>query len=299
VAEATSVPVPKVFGYDLRRDNNVGGPYMLMEMIHGETVAQRIKRQGGISGSEVQVILAQMADYLAQISSLRFDGLGRLRFNTDTECGPFLELFRSGTPLNPPSEYVVNAIHSRVRRQGISEKDLIDPPDHWTGANSREKKTIAVSIYRRTARVLASGFTPGPFPLQHPDLNQQNIILDNEGHVIGILDWEDAKVVPFESYDILSRRLFKQQWQVWDGLDWADEFAFFAFEKVESDKASKLSLIHQSPMGEVGRKIDPLAFLDFAGEVGELITFLFEYFGDQANQIVSKALAEEILGSNI
>lgn len=53
VGAMTSVPVPKVFGYDLNRDNDVGGPYILLEMIPGESVAQRIERQGGISGLEV------------------------------------------------------------------------------------------------------------------------------------------------------------------------------------------------------------------------------------------------------
>jgi len=70
VGTMTSVPVPKVFGYDLTRDSDVGCPYILMEMIPGESLAQRIERQGGISGWEVQQILAQMAAHVAQISKL-------------------------------------------------------------------------------------------------------------------------------------------------------------------------------------------------------------------------------------
>jgi len=302
VAKATSVPVPRVFGYDLRKDNDIGGPYMLMEMIYGETVAQRIKRKGGIHGSEVQLILAQVADYLSQISRLRFKELGRLRFNEDAKDSPRLEPYRSETFPNSSSnasEYVTNTIYSRLRRLGISEKDLNDPSEDWTRGNSMERKIIAASIYLRTARVLASRFTKGPFPLQHPDLNQQNIIVDEEGNVRGILDWEDAKTVPFESYDVMARLLFKQWWQVWEGMEWTDEFAYLAFEKLESDEVSKLSLIHKSPMGEIGRKLNPLTFLDFSGNVGELIRNLYEYFGDQAEQIVSKALAEEILGASM
>jgi hypothetical protein len=74
--------------------------------------------------------------------------------------------------------------------------------------------------------------------------------------------------------------------------DWTDDFADLAYEKVESGKTPGLSLIHRSPMGEVGRKLDPLAFLNFAGKVGELVMFLFESFGDLADNIISKALAE-------
>ena len=101
VRSRTSVPVPKVFGYDLNRDNDVGGPYILMEMIPGESVAQRIERQGGISGLEVQRIVAQTAAHVAQISSLRFSEFGRLRFNMDSPLNPRLEPVRGrrATPL--------------------------------------------------------------------------------------------------------------------------------------------------------------------------------------------------------
>lgn len=101
VAESTSVPVPTVFGNNLGI-NEVGGPYIPMEMIQGEMVAQRIKRQGGISGSEVQGILTQMARYLCQISSLRFHNLGRLMFSQDPKFSCRLESFQSGTgPIIP------------------------------------------------------------------------------------------------------------------------------------------------------------------------------------------------------
>jgi len=117
--------------------------------------------------------------------------------------------------------------------------------------------------------------------------------------VRGILDWEDAKTVPLESYDVMSRLLFKQWWQVWEGMEWTDEFAYLAFENLESDEVSKLSLIHKSPMSEIGRKLNPLTFLDFSSSVGELIRNLYEYFGGQAEHIVPKALAEEILGASM
>ena len=145
--------------------------------------------------------------------------------------------------------------------------------------------------------MMDSRFTGGPYPLQHLDLNQQNIMVDKECNVRAIIDWEGAKVVPFESYDNFSSLLFKRWWQEWEGLGWTDEFAVLAFEAVETQNAPRLSVIHRSPMGELGRKLDPLgAYLDFAEKVGELVTFLYESFEDVADKIVSKALAEEIVG---
>jgi hypothetical protein len=85
---------------------------MLMEMIHGETMDQRIKRQGGISGLEVQRILAQMAVYLSQLSNLRFQGFGRLGFDDNAKFTPRLELFQNATfskSKNQPSAYIMDS----------------------------------------------------------------------------------------------------------------------------------------------------------------------------------------------
>ena len=135
-------------------------------------------------------------------------------------------------------------------------------PKHWTTANPKEKTNIAASIFCQTARAWAAEFTTGPFPLQHSDLNQQNIILDEQGRDFGLGGYQNRSIGVVRHYVQL---LFKQWWQAWEGMDWTDEFAYLAFEKVESDKVSKLSLIHRSPIGEMGRKLDPLTFLDFAG----------------------------------
>lgn len=108
--------------------------------------------------------------------SLRFDGVDRLQFTIDTKLGHRLEIFRTSALSNSicsASEHITNKIHSRVRRQRTNEKDLLDPPEQWNSANSKERKIIAASIYHRMAKVLASEFTAGLFPLQHPDLNQQ------------------------------------------------------------------------------------------------------------------------------
>ena len=80
VTEMTDIPAPRVFGYNLHHDNGVGGPYMLMEMVHGKSLQEHIESRGGISHVEVQRVLDQMSDYVAQLSNLRFKGIGRLRF---------------------------------------------------------------------------------------------------------------------------------------------------------------------------------------------------------------------------
>jgi len=44
---------------------------------------------------------------------------------------------------------------------------------------------------------------------------------------------------------------------------------------------------------------DTISVEDFVRKVSELVVFLFESFGNLADNIISKALAKEILESNI
>jgi len=53
IAANISIPLPKVFGCNLSVHNGVGGPYMFMEMVNGETLEVHIKKQGGIWENEV------------------------------------------------------------------------------------------------------------------------------------------------------------------------------------------------------------------------------------------------------
>ena len=43
-----------------------------------------------------------------------------------------------------------------------------------------------------------SNHNRGPFVLCHPDFGNWNILVDDEYNIVSIIDWGDAKVMPFE-----------------------------------------------------------------------------------------------------
>ncbi|KAJ7151129.1 hypothetical protein C8R46DRAFT_1123364 [Mycena filopes] len=47
-----------------------------------------------------------------------------------------------------------------------------------------------------TGMLLDPALDGAPFFLSHPDLNYQNILVDEEGNVTGLIDWDDTCVVP-------------------------------------------------------------------------------------------------------
>jgi hypothetical protein len=47
---------------------------------------------------------------------------------------------------------------------------------------------------------VSTDFDGGPFILMHGDLNQQNILVDNDYNITGIIDWEWSTTVPFQLF---------------------------------------------------------------------------------------------------
>jgi len=42
----------------------------------------------------------------------------------------------------------------------------------------------------------------GPFPMRHGDLHSDNILVDETGHIVGVLDWDCAGTVPWEAFAV-------------------------------------------------------------------------------------------------
>ena len=69
------------------------------------------------------------------------------------------------------------------------------------GDNS-EKITAQIANFRLRVGQLASKIAvrdQGPFPLFHADYGHHNIVVDDDYNVLGVIDWEHACSVPWES----------------------------------------------------------------------------------------------------
>jgi len=299
VASTTSVPVPKLFGYNLECQNTLGGPYMLCEMIDGETVEQLIARQGGIFRSQVRSLVDEMTEFVFQLSQLRFDGIGRLRFGESPKSPRLAPLRQSNKPHLDAVEYFTQRFSLCCPPSGQTEHTVPLTSMSWVTSTDDERVGLSASIYHRTAQFFARKFSSGPFPLQHIDLNQQNIIVDKNCRVRAIVDWENARTAPFEVYDIQSRKLFKQRWQQWEGLDWVDGVALEVLCRLEntSPLQPKLSVVHDTLVGSLGGLLEqPFVPIQYVEGLPNLVEFLYRILDTKAQKIVPQDLAKEILG---
>lgn len=76
------IPVPKILDYSPSAVNRVGAEYIIMERVHGESLASRWL---SLSTEEVKHIMTQIAEIEHKISAFQFPGYGCLYHKRDIE----------------------------------------------------------------------------------------------------------------------------------------------------------------------------------------------------------------------
>ncbi|KAI9713756.1 MAG: hypothetical protein M1828_001350 [Chrysothrix sp. TS-e1954] len=186
----TSLPIPNVFAFEIE-DNPVGAPYVLTSFIEGTPVSLRWFDRTWITEERRQHILEQLAKLMAQLQGLRFDKIGSPNFNEDgsfSHVGPKCDrVFEQPLDLDNVEvdwgRIVSSGPYEQTRTYLVDDWD--DHKDHveWTHAQLAILRLAVDSI----PEVLID---QGYFVLSPPDFNYQNVLIDEEGTVTGIIDWD-------------------------------------------------------------------------------------------------------------
>ncbi|KAM0429986.1 hypothetical protein ACHAPT_005992 [Fusarium lateritium] len=203
----SDIPAPKVIAFDYSSDNEIGYEWILMQLMPGTSAYFRWRK---MSMEAKKTLVEKIAEYQAQffnqsafrtIGTLKDGSLttgpnsipGRLvslvfcwgeHFDYDVPRGPF----RSS---HDWLEAVISMlIQDKVKEVGEAEDD-------------EEKKDSESDL--RTVRMLAD-LLPKIFPsvqnppertvMWHNDLCLQNIMVDDEGAITAIIDWECISTMP-------------------------------------------------------------------------------------------------------
>ena len=178
VSKHTTIPVPRVFEYDVN-PNPLGAPYMLMEEIQGHFVHSlpRIPQQ------HIRHVYSQIADIVLQLSQLRFPLIGLLHEDQIQGCvfGGYerVDAFHTATDF-----YTFRAVHFA---------NQCSDPD-WLA--------LAWLYIQAIPLITTPELDRGPFPLRHPDLNNANILYDDDYNIVGVLDWTAAQAAPWQSFAV-------------------------------------------------------------------------------------------------
>ncbi|OHE99813.1 hypothetical protein CORC01_04949 [Colletotrichum orchidophilum] len=225
VREHTSVPVPAVLRWDASSDNALGYEFTLLERVPGSSAE---KVFWGLGESARRRLVEQLVGFLAELWE-RSEGVwrhvGGLRVGEGGEVvpgpvvdewfwmepeikrywggltggGEGLDAAGGETPetLNP----VGGAFSSWAEHLDVSVEKYVYAIGRHPLLEWMRDLVPRLEAYREYVRVHAGEVDDTRYVLAHRDLHLANVMVDGEGTVTGILDWEFGGVVPGPRWD--------------------------------------------------------------------------------------------------
>ncbi|KAK3943999.1 kinase-like domain-containing protein [Diplogelasinospora grovesii] len=195
VQSQTSIPVPTVFSFDNGFSNELGLPYILMEFLPGISAADFWKKLLSAPETERQAkretLLRTLARYVTQLNKFKFDRDGLLDFTPD---GKMIQGVKKPVD-DPVPVHCIPATRNYLRRTLRSNLRDATDEDHFMTKGALKYLALLVDWFPIdvTDEDLACS---NHFVLRHPDLDLQNVLVDDDGTVTGLIDWDGCEVVP-------------------------------------------------------------------------------------------------------
>jgi hypothetical protein len=197
IERRTSIPVPTVHGFGTSNDNALGRPYTFMSVVTGTKLSKLWFDRTWFTEERRLRFWRSLAHCVSQLAQFEFPAIGTPI--CDAETGKYS---------------VVSFVCSRSELEDDDDDDTSVSAGPYTSVQQHLLSAIAGLITKETdafkiatlrllqpyVHMLPEADLSGPpFVLAHPDLNYQNIFVDDEGNVTAILDWDDMAVEPRQS----------------------------------------------------------------------------------------------------
>ena len=187
--ESTSIPAPRAFGYGLASDpgNAAGVSYLFIEAMPGKPYLGQSKKQKARC-------LAQLADILIEISKHPMTQAGSLAekngsINMSSVASNRWVVLGLYGPFSSPTDYYTSIIDQYL--------DLI--MDGQLYSSIPKDAFLYYAFLRENIPKLVGdqeGSLSGNFYLKHVDDKGDHILIDEDGNITGIIDWQFARFVP-------------------------------------------------------------------------------------------------------
>ncbi|KAK0367855.1 hypothetical protein CLIM01_14789 [Colletotrichum limetticola] len=193
VRQKTSIPIPEVHAVEARRDCDVKAPFMLMDCLPGN-VGMDLGMK--IPPRYKQEFIRRLAQMHVQLAAVQLPMIGAIvsRNGDGTyRQGPVPGL---GGPFNTATEFF--KAWAAKATFGMTDEKLRTASGQYA-----DEIIPSVSSFPKSISNLASKLSArdhGPFPLCHGDFGHNNIIVDDEYRVLGLIDWEASFAGPWEMF---------------------------------------------------------------------------------------------------
>jgi len=234
LTKKTSMPIPAVHAFGASMQNPLGCPYILMDYVDGRPLYERwfdSDHEGDLEAFRTRT-LKTLAASMAQLTSFTYNQSGSLSFDAQGNV----------QGLVPARIYDAATMHNNLYDDEASDEapfcdigpfhDLRDYLLHMIKGHRPPIERFGIGINRMLALFiewLPEHYVKAPFGLAHPDYDLQNVLVDEDGTVCGLIDWDGVAAVPrsigcqsypkwlthdwdpfFYDYDIESRKLYHE-----------------------------------------------------------------------------------------
>lgn len=214
----TSVPVPKVFGFDDSNENEIGFEWVLMEYMEGTSARKRWRT---MSMEQKVALTKRFAAFQFELSGLdkqepAFKRIGTLdspEVDLEVESqapqtvaspwrlvsheffmGDHLEYDIPRGPFRSSHDWLSAVLTIIIRHQTLV---LEKSEDEDEIEEAKDILPVAQSLLALLPKIFSPDLTNlEPTALHHHDLNLNNILVNEQGEVTAVLDWECVSALP-------------------------------------------------------------------------------------------------------
>lgn len=206
IRRMTDIPLPDILAFDSTQGNPLETPYMVISFISGATVEALWYDETGPTPLEERRsrILSTTAMAMAQLQSLKFDWIGSLQLNDESE--------ENSLGIGSCYEWNLPSRHAELQGQDPDIKEFgpfrttNEYLNYLHDSQERDSDAMAVGCRELLTRMIASlplsvekthdGGNDETFVLTAPDFDSQNFMADEQGNLTGIIDWDHVQTMP-------------------------------------------------------------------------------------------------------
>ena len=217
----TSIPVPTVLAYDCSYKNELGFEWILMEKIPGKALGEI---WGSLSMTKKKELVKEIVRISAELFSYRFTGIGSLY---SQEKYPSTDLMGTKQKLclqhdrklkygvgrmilmkffwdkhytyniaRGPFDKTIDWLTTSLSIDRLDCEQIIQQSTDEDEIEEAEESLSTIDRVLRASNSILMKDVSDATALFHDDLSTHNILIDDDGELKGVVDWECTPVVP-------------------------------------------------------------------------------------------------------
>ncbi|CAG8652437.1 577_t:CDS:2, partial [Acaulospora colombiana] len=209
VAQNTRIRVPEVYAWDSKAQNDIKIPYILMERLPGKHL---YKIWDKLNIEQKRNVLSQIVDVLSELWKCKFKKIGciyKKSSNPPFKIGSIVSpLFYTEErneipnassytgPFGSTREWLYTLIRKEKQFftihgvQELVEQDNLNEADAKKRVDDLKKSLDLLRSELSKDNPFDDSIDRPPFALIHGDFDAQNILVDDDINIVGIIDWE-------------------------------------------------------------------------------------------------------------